>query len=113
MSNITWDKLEELKDTCSNFLSCDEVREIVEETAEEIKKIIFQLKISTEKKVEILDKTIIKLSRDSYEFKRIIRNLQEKNKELDKKYTALSDYFDMFIFVIVVYCILSIIKLFI
>jgi hypothetical protein len=108
----TDEKIEEFKDTCSNFLSCDEVREMVEETSEEIKKDTIQLKLATEKRAGILDQSILKLSRESHEFKRIIRDLQEKNKELGKKYTALSDCFDMFIFVIVVYCVLSIVKLF-
>ena len=100
------EKIDDLKDgICCDFISYSTACEIIEETAEEIKKDILQLKLATDEKADIL-------SRDSHEFKRIIHNLQEKNKELDKKYTALSDYFDMFIFVIVVYCVLSIVKLF-
>lgn len=100
------EKIDDLKDgICCDFISYSTACEITEETAEEMKKDIHHLKIETDEKIDIL-------SRESHEFKRIIHNLQEKNKELDKKYTALSNYFDMFIFVIVVYCVLSIVKLF-
>ena len=65
-----------------------------------------------DKKIAELEEITKKIYKELHETKRSVRNLQEKNKDLQRNYTALSNHFDMFILLILVYCVFNILRLF-